>query len=73
MYNGARVTMIARARRGPHGRYVNGAADVHAELPHNTVRIFIAPPSRELRKRILSAPDIPLEELSSGWTVQPMR
>lgn len=44
---------------------VHGAADVHAELPHNTVRIFIAPPSLgELRKRILErTPDIPPEEL----------
>lgn len=44
---------------------VNGAADVHAELPHNTVRVFIAPPSLGvLRERILARePAIPPEEL----------
>jgi guanylate kinase len=44
---------------------VHGAADVHAELPHNTVRIFVAPPSLAvLRERILARkPDIPPEEL----------
>lgn len=44
---------------------VHGAADVHQDLPENTIRIFIAPPTLDvLRDRILARePDIPPEEL----------
>lgn len=68
MYGTVRRAVYDRLERGAvlmADIDVNGAADVHAELPHNTVRIFVAPPNLDvLRQRILARePGIPPEEL----------